>query len=169
MKHVPTTAVQRVQAARPKDVELFFDPQRPKMEQRLAFRGSVEIARFLPIQEIGDRARPTGHVFAELTQLITAQPPPSCAKRAGQHQQQGRENAPYPPGIETRKREAPGLQFPHQDARDQEAGDHKKHVHPDKASSHAKGMEKDDGNDGEGTKPIDVRAVGGGWRCRRVT
>jgi hypothetical protein len=57
-------------------------------------------------------------------------PKPAQHQRHTKHQDQGRENPPDPPGVESKQTKMLLIQLAHDDADDQEAGDHEKNIDP---------------------------------------
>ena len=150
-------AGQRAQQQRKDDVELLLDRQRPALQQRHRFRAAREIAGLGEEPQVAGKQQHGQRRFRH------------GRKIARQIEPAGQQRGQYAPGaafVKAQQREAALFQFARQNAGDQEARDHEKHVDPDETPAEPcdMGVEQHHRHDGQCAQPVDVGAVQGGGR-----
>ncbi len=99
--------------------------------------------------------------FREAVVVPRRQAPGTDGEAGCDHDQQGWEDAPDAPLVEGQEREGAGVEFARDDRGDQVAGNDEEYVDTDEpAGEEAElGMKKDDGSNGDGAQPIDIRPI----------
>lgn len=145
---------------RKEEVELFLDRQRPSVEKEFKIGGGGKVARLLPKVEVRDHQGLGGRGFSKVFVLIWEENEGGRKEDAERQEGGGRKdaaNAAFPKSLHA---EVTANDVFGDDGGNEVAGDHEKDVHAHKSPGEAKAsMEKDHGDDSEGTESVDVRTV----------
>ncbi len=149
------------QDQRIEDVELLLDAERPRVQERLAAGGRVEVAGLLPEQHVRDEQGHRQRALAEVLKAVERKENNPCREDERQSGEQRGEDPADPPLVERRHRKGALLDLSEDDAGDQVSGDDEEDVHPDVAAgepTHAQVVEhyRENGNP---AKSVDVGPV----------
>ena len=131
------------------------------MQQRFQLGLGAEIPGLAPEQDIRGEGGDRDKALGEILQVARHEDLPGDRQAEQHDQEQGRQDAARPAFVKGEQAEAPGLHFAGDDRGDQETADHEENVDADKATAEqAKaGMEEDDGDNRDGSQPVDLGAV----------
>ena len=144
------------------EVKLFFQRQRPDVQQWFFGRLNIEIAAALGKKQIGAEQQGGAQRTQIGNEIVGCQQPDAGSRTGGEHEQEGGQYAFGAALVEIQQREALLGQFALDDAGNQIAGNDEKNIHAEKAAGQQIGMDmkQDDGNNGNGAQPVNVGSVG---------
>jgi hypothetical protein len=135
------------------------------MQQRLFGGFHIEIAGLPQQREIREECRAGDGIGAELRIGRRQHPQPAQGQGRAKHHNQCRKNPPDSPLIEAQKAELLLIELAHDDAGDQETGNHEENVDANEAARHRlrESVKVHHQHHGDGPQAIDIRPIS---RCR---
>ncbi len=155
-QRTPPEARHEHQEQREEEIELLFDAETPRVQQRLELRGGIEIAGGEPEQHVRCEARDGREALREPLHVGGQQPGPRQRQADREHDEERRQDAPRAAFVEVDDAERAGALLVDDDGGDQVAADHEEHVHADVATAEEREARvvEDDGQHGDRSQPV---------------
>lgn len=131
------------------------------MQQRFGVGGGVEVAHFAPERDVGRKDASGFDVPTQRGKLRPGEQQRPKHPRQGQRDHQCRNDASTTAPVEIRIREGAANHLVVNDSGEQESGQHKEDVDPDKTAGRERGQRVigDNGKHGNGTHSVDIGSV----------
>ena len=150
---------QQHQKPRPEQIELFLDPERPCVKQRLYRCGEIEITALLPEQNIRNGQDGGDQGSCEVFQMPGRKQQACRDEARGEGEEQRGKEPACPPDVEFLERKCSGLYLGPDQTRDQESADNEENVDADITAGGLRKseMEQQHAKDGDAAESVYLR------------
>ena len=143
------------------DIKLFFDCERPRMQQQARFRPDIEVIRYLPEIDVGNEQSRRDGLGPQTLKIARQQKKGHVEKQRRQHDKKSWQNPSRATFIKPEYRELPGREVLIDNPGYQITGYDKKDVNANIAARNKWQLQmvQNDGENGDRAQSVNVRTV----------